>query len=188
MTMKHLHAAVAFVLFVTLATDFGSVSLAQQRDQGAEVPQAIEAVKPRLSVFRLGASRDEIIDKYGQPTKTVTFASGIESLHFQHSPEIRLLVEVSPTTKRVIQIYYKKKTPFTNVQISELLNRNAEGSLWYAAESGSGTYHRLDGGHARSNKIEDEHQFAVLAGSEIRGRDAIAAEQKKAEESLKEIE
>lgn len=51
-------------------------------------------------------------------------------------------------------------------------------------------FQRLDGGQARGGwKIDDEYLFAVLSGSEIRGRDQAAdAEREKAKESLKEIE
>ena len=181
MTMKKI-TTVALVLFAAVATGLGGLAVAQSKPEAKQAAEkrAVEEVKraegmsdqkPKLSVIRLGVKRDEIIAKYGQPSKTVTLASGIESLQFDHG-SIRLLVEISPRTKQVIQIFYKKQTPFTTVQVSELLERNAEGSRWLpvSVSDESFWYDRLDGGSARGGKVGEDYQLAVLSGNELKGR------------------
>lgn len=160
---------------------------------GDERPAAAsnEIVGPKLSAIRLGRTQDEIITEYGKPLKTVTFVSGIESLSYQHEG-IRLLVEISPKTKRVIQIYHFKTSPFTGTQIAELLERNSEGSKWRPIPTTEGGYRfeRADGGTMRTNVLPGEFMLAFLSGSEVRGRnpEADAARKREVEESLKEIE
>lgn len=173
------------VLVAAVAACLGGLAMARPN------PRDDEAMH-RLSVIRLGAKRDEIISKYGQASESVMLASGIESLRFQHGPDLRLLVEVAPESKRVIQIYYRKKTPFSGIQITELLDRNSEGSKWWPVRVSGDEhlFHRLDGGQARGRgKVDDAYQFAVLSGSEVRGRDPIAdAEREKVKSTLQEIE
>jgi hypothetical protein len=150
---------------------------------------SIQAVD--LGLARLGQTRKDIITRYGKPTKTVNLVSGIDSLEFQQGP-IRMLVEISPKNERAIQIYYFKKTPFTGLQITELLERNAEGKKWWTNDvSPNGfVYQRTDGGFARGGKRGEESMVAVLSGSEVQGRDALAdANREKAvKNELKEIE
>ena len=121
--------ALAVASLIGLASALAAAAPKEVGPAAAEKGKAEATDRPKLSVIRLGQTRDEIVSKYGKPDKTVTLASGIESLSYQHGG-IRLLVEVAPKTKQVIQIYYFKATPFSGVQISELLERNAESSKW----------------------------------------------------------
>ena len=169
---------------------FCSLPLFCQADPPAKDAPALAPERPKLSVIRLGETKDQILSLYGKPTKTVTLASGIESLSYQYG-SVRLLVEISPTSRQVIQIYYFKATPFTGTQIGELLTRNAEGSRWRPNPTAEGTrFERFDGGFMRTNKIDDEYMLAFLSGSEVRGRNpaADAARDQEINESLKEIE
>jgi hypothetical protein len=160
-------------------------------DPPAKDVPAVAPERPKLSVIRLGETKEQIISLYGKPTKAETFASGIESLGFQHGG-IRLLVEISPHTGKAIQIFYFKETPFTGTQIGELLDRNAEGSRWRPNPTADNGYRfeRADGGMMRTNKVADEHMLAFLSGSAVRGRNpaADAARDQEINESLKEIE
>lgn len=196
----------SFVLLAALAMGLGGLAYAQTKEGIKPSPEKRAAAdakrlaeskvaegipeKPKLSAIRLGVSRDEIVEKFGQPNDSVELASGIESLRYDRGP-VRVLVEISPATKRVVQIYYKKATPFTSIQIAELLERNAEGSKWLplAVSEDSCQYDRLDGGSARGGKVGETYQLAVLSGSVVKGRNPRAdAEREKEKESLKEIE
>lgn len=166
-----------------------AVAVAQQGTN--KIAANEEAKKAEVGFARLGQKRDDIIAKYGKPTKTVTLASGIDSLEFRKGT-LRLLVEISPRNDRAIQTYYCKKTPFTGIQIAELLKRNAEGQEWWAEEvtQEGFTYQRTDGGIARGGMRGEESMFAVLSGSEIQGRhpQADADREQAPKDDLKEIE
>ncbi|WP_254506562.1 hypothetical protein [Anatilimnocola floriformis] len=170
-----------------------SISLSQLRaaePPAKDGPAIVAPEKPRLSVIRLGETKDQIIKLYGMPVKSTTFASGIESLTFQHGG-VRVLVEISPKSSTAIQIFYFKDTPFSGTQIAELQERNAEGSKWRPIPIDGGyRYERYDGGTMRKNKLESEYMLAFLSGSEVRGRNpaADAARASEINESLKEIE
>lgn len=199
MTMKKIATAVSLPL-VVLAVSLGGLAMAQPNSKGEKAKTAEASKTPVvktdknsvLNVIRLGVTRDVIIRDCGQPAEKETFVTGIESLHYQHGDNFRVFVEVDPKSGKAIQIFYKKKTPFTAIQVAELLERNAEGSKWWpvSVTDENSEYRSLDGGFARggSAKYGDEYQFAILSGSEVRGRHPnLDAAREKARESLKEI-
>lgn len=191
---KFVTVAILFLAGMGVLTSTG-IGLFDNRTAADEKPviraNQPEGKKAEVGFARLGQKRDDIIAKYGKPTKTVNLASGIDSLEFQKGP-IRILVEISPKNDRAIQLYFFKKTPFTGIQIAELLERNAEGQKWWTTEvSPDGfVYHRTDGGIARGGKRGEESMFAVLSGSEVQGRNpqTDADRDKAAKEELREIE
>ncbi len=199
MTVQKTRTA-ALASLAALTACVGGWAFAQPNPKEAKPPTAkpVEVTgekKPSLKVLRLGATRDELVKNYGEPTKVVRLGSGIESLHFQHRDDFWVFAEVRPDTGHVIQVYYqKKKTPFTPLQIAELLDRNAEGAKWWPerveASLEVSSYLRTDGGWGRSQWIGEWHQVAVLSGSELRGRKPNADRERddKVKEALKEIE
>jgi len=156
-----------------------------------------DAAKGEIRFAHLGQKRDQLIAKFGEPKNATRFASGIESMEFQNGAN-RMLVEISPKTQQLVQIYYRKKTPFTDGQVMELLNRNTEGKQWVPAKE-AGVFIRSDGGIARGSgngtsekdaaKVGDEYQFAVLSGSEVMNKspDIAATRKKEVEDELKEL-
>lgn len=165
-----------------------------ERSGGTLKPAAEEAVR----CARLGQKREQLVAIFGEPKRVEKFVSGIESLEFQNDAG-RMLVEISPKSQKVIQIYYRKKTPFTDAQLMELLNRNAEGGRWIPSKEGS-AFIRSDGGMARGcglgakekdvARVGDEYQFVVLTGSEVRRNKPEVADawKKEVEAALKELE
>ena len=159
---------------VTSSGNFGGNAFAQSESVENEAciggEQKQDATQVGISYAQLGQKRDQLIKKFGDPQRVTMFVSGIESLEFQRGAH-RMLVEVSPKSQQVIQIYYRKKTPFTDGEVLELLNRNAEGQRWIPAKE-PGLFIRSDGGLARgcgngttekeAAKFGDEYQFAVL--------------------------
>jgi len=148
-----------------------------------------DAAKEQIRFAQLGQQRDQLIAKFGEPKKITQFPlpDGVEQLEFQNGPN-RMLVEIRPKTQRVVQIYYRKKTPFTDIQIMELLNRNAEGHAWLpnGGDFKDG-FTRSDGATARGpGKIGDEYQFVVL-GEVMKGTDD-AARKREVEAARKELD
>ena len=178
---------------------FGQGNSKEAKPPAAKPAEAVADKKPSLKAFRLGATRDELVKNYGEPTKVARLGKegkgGIESLKFQHRDDFWVFAEVRPDTGHVIQIYYRKmKTPFTPLQIAELLDRNAEGARWWpeevAASKEVSSFRRTDGGSARSGWVGDWHQVAVLSGGEVRGRDPTADREREhtVKDALQEIE
>jgi hypothetical protein len=80
-----------------------------------------------------------VIQRCAKPLKERTLTSGIEWMQLQVG-NFRLIVEFAPTTKKVIQIYHFRETPFTDEEIAKLLEQNAQGQEWKSvnkADAGS---------------------------------------------------
>jgi hypothetical protein len=106
----------------------------------------------------LGMGREAIQARCGKPANEVTLVSGIESLHFQMG-DYRSIVEISPKTKKAIQVFYFKKTAFTKSEIKELLAQNAEGKTWKPKKGTGGDdrfWERSDGGSSRGGELAPE--------------------------------
>jgi hypothetical protein len=182
---------VGLVCGVTGFGNFGGSSAVAHPETGKGGKQKPDAPKEEIRFAQLGQKRNQLITKFGEPKNAAKFASGVESLEFQNGAN-RMLIEIAPETGQVIQIYYRKQTPFTDAQIMELLNRNAEGKQWIPTTE-AGVFIRLDGGIARgkagkdATKIGDEYQFAILSGSEAMP-DVAATRKKEVEDALKELE
>ena len=167
--------------------------------EAAKVEVPVEKKKRSLSELRLGARWDDVLKKYGKPEPGNTFQmQGIWTVQFRHSPDIKVSLQIDPKTNLVGHIDYVKKTPFTGIQIVELLDRNAEGSRWWPNElslkEGKGSFQRLDGGMAVASGGKDEatgeYRLSVTSASVLRGakpnRDNPV--DVKAQESLKELD
>lgn len=123
----------------------------------------------------LGEGRDAVVTHCGQPAKEVALASGIESLHFQ-ADDFRSIVEISPKTKKAIQVFYFKKTPFAKTEIEELLARNTEGHTWKQEDKADSdrAWQRSDGGSSRGGELHyadgkaNESSFIVISGPALR--------------------
>lgn len=158
-----------------------------------EAKQLSDGANEPIRFAQLGQKRSQLIARFGEPKSVQKFVGGVESLEFHNAPH-RMLIEIDPKTHQVVQIFYRKKTPFSALQIMELLRRNAEGQLWIPNEDGGFT--RSDGGNARGKagndgvKFDDEYQFVVLSGTALMNKspDASAKLKKELEDALSELE
>jgi hypothetical protein len=93
------------------------------------LPERVKAavLSPQMFSPSLGLNRREVLHLAGKPFESVMLPSGIESLRFK-SASARCYVEISPTTGKVVQVYYFKTAPFTAKEKEELLARNSKSS------------------------------------------------------------
>lgn len=163
--MKPVSLRVLIVCGITLAT-IGVLGI--KHWTVAAAPEKGKYLPFRLAT--LGQTYDEVIRNSGQPKESIILPSGIESLRFQDD-SIRQLVEISPKTKKVIQIYVFQKMPFTETEIQGLLKANSEGHQWKpkGAQGDIYSYGRTDGGLSRGGpKADGEFMLAILSGSELK--------------------
>jgi hypothetical protein len=160
--MKPVSLRVLIVCGITLAT-IGVLGI--KHWTVAAAPEKGKYLPFRLAT--LGQTHDEVIRDSGQPKESIILPSGIESMRFQDD-SIRQLVEISPKTKKVIQIYVFKKRPFTDTEIQGLLKDNSEGHQW-KPKADIYAYRRTDGGLSRGGPMADgEFMFAIISGSELK--------------------
>jgi beta-lactamase regulating signal transducer with metallopeptidase domain len=118
----------------------------------------------------LGQDREAVIQRCGKPLeeKTLGGEGGINWMRFQVG-EFRLIVEIAPTTKKVIQIYHFRKTAYTDAEIAQLLEQNAQGKPWkpenkaeYHWKRSDGVTSRGDGPTLYDGQESKEWKFVVL--------------------------
>lgn len=113
----------------------------------------------------LGMDRNSVIKLCGKPLEEKILQpgdpilGGITWMRFQ-AGDYRLIVEIAPNTKKVVQIYHFRKRPFTDSEIAGLLERNAQGHQWKGEKF---AWKRSDGASARGGVNQGaESQIVVV--------------------------
>lgn len=156
MNLVSLLTTAAFAVTLGGATLAANLRLADiEAAAGAEAVVANDLAK--LPV--LGQDRDAVIQRCGKPLEERVLQGGIDWMRFQVG-EFRLIVEIAPNTKKVIQIYHFRKKAFTDAEIAQLLEQNAQGNQWKPENKAEYCWKRSDGVTTRGSGPRDYGQEA----------------------------
>ena len=112
----------------------------------------------------LGMNRDSVIRLCGKPLEEKILppadpnVGGINWMRFQ-AGDYRLIVEIAPNTRKVVQIYHFRKRPITDHEMAGLLERNAQGHQWTGEKF---AWKRSDGATARGGVNQGGESQIIL--------------------------